>query len=192
MNGKMPSPEHEKSTTEELQLQVSDDTRLDVLRVLLDHPDTMLAYRDLGDALDIHWQQPRRILKELEQDLYDVGGRTFEGIVYSEKDGRKMVWQLKPAVRERLEGPEIRVEERTVEKEVPKHESVEDFIRAHWPRIARFEIVYVIIVCLLLVTTESLFNPGFTGTAMAMVLTVSSLGVLAALVIIGYHETNPN
>lgn len=177
--------EHEKSTTEELQFQVSDDTRLEVLRVLLTNPETMLTYRDIGEVLDIHWQQPRRILKEFEQDEYVVGNQTFEGIVYSEQDGRALVWQLKPDVRARLEGPEVRVEERTV----PRHDSLTDFVQAHKTRIAKFETAYVVFVAGLLFLAEVLVEPGYSRVFLVLMLVVSSLGVLAALVLIGYHET---
>lgn len=171
----MPSLEPAKPSTEQLKDQLSDKQRaiFDFLRA---NPGRGYTYSEIGELLDMSKHTVRKWIVErgMVDNSYRMNGSVFDGVVTHERKNNAKYWYIRPEVEERLDEPQ----------EVPRFDSLLDFATY----VAKFEAVYVVAVGLLLLTSETLFDTGLSNGTMVSILVLSSLGVLVALVGIGYHE----
>lgn len=127
MSGDVHSRRPDKSNSEELRTQLTDDhIREQVFDVLAANPETRFSYRDLGELLDKDYQGVRAQIKKMQKRTFEVQGEEFDGIVNCVRDGKTKMWQLDEGVHDVLEEPRVETVEET------KYETIEDFYLAHW------------------------------------------------------------
>lgn len=190
MSGKTPSLEPAKRSTEQLKDQLSEQQRV-IFDFLRANPGHGFTYREMGGLLDMKKHTVRKWI--VERGMIDcefrMNGTVFKGIVTYDQDpeNNAKYWYLRPEVVDRLDEPQVQIEEREVE--VPRHDSLADFVRAHASRIVAFETIYVLSVVLVLWAAEAILGWGVPPPTTVGILILSSLGMLGTMLLIGYRDT---
>lgn len=186
MSGKTHSLEPAKSTTEQLRTQLTGEHPKEaIFDFLMANPDAQFSYSEIGDAVDRHKQNVRKHLLKMQDGTFEMNGEVFDGIVYQERDGRTLQWQIRPQVHDQLHEPPMEIIKREVETTVPRHTTLRSFLDDH------FELIGVLLFLLTtgaVIQVLELIVDSSLG-AIGMVLFVAGAVGVGTMLAIGYGET---